>query len=577
MAETDLIVNFTGKDKGLSSMATGIGRTFSTVGNTIKAGLAIGVTAVAGISAATVGLGAKLVGLGSDAEEMQGKFNVVFAQTGTQVAESLSKFASEVGRSRFELQGMASTFGDTLKPMGFTEQAAADFSVKLSKLAVDLGSFNDMETDEALRRLQGTLIGSHENALAFGVIINENTLKAELAAQGWDELTGAALEQAKVQARINLLMAGTTDAQGDAARTAGSWANVMRGLKAILTDTATEMGGKLLPVLTPILQRIKDLAVQWLPVLVSKFEGLLPVVVNFVTTGFNRISEWLKTNGPIIREFVTNALDRIRAWVSENGPRILSLVRDNFQPLIEKIVELGGNIKDFLIAQFQKITAWVQENKPLIERFWEVLSKAILFIRLEVIEFGNVVLPVFDKVIDVILGLGKFIMQVATGDWAGAWESIKSVAANAWEAVKTLFRGLADWVTGWFGTTWENVLNSWRGIWDNLLAIPKLIIQKIIDATGELGRALLDMVLPDWMMPGSPSPWELSLTRTRALLADMANKEVPALSTSLQGLSSVSSTRNDNRQTNITQNITTQRVSVPGLNRVNLAFSSGGI
>ena len=31
-----------------------------------------------------------------------------------------------------------------------------------------------MPMDEALRRLQGTLIGSHENALAFGVVINEN-------------------------------------------------------------------------------------------------------------------------------------------------------------------------------------------------------------------------------------------------------------------------------------------------------------------------------------------------------------------------------------------------------------------
>jgi len=213
----------------------------------------VGQAALAGFQmagSALMDFGKQSIQLASDVEEMQAKFDIVFKTVGEEVTAELDKFGDAAGRSKFELMGMAATLGDTLKPMGFTEEAAGDMSVELTKLAADLGSFNNMEMDEALQRLQGTLIGSHENALAFGVIINENTLKAELAANGWDTLTGAQLEQAKVQARVNLLMAGTTDAQGDAIRTADSYANQQRALKAVTEELQVTLGSMLLPTLT---------------------------------------------------------------------------------------------------------------------------------------------------------------------------------------------------------------------------------------------------------------------------------------------------------------------------------------
>ncbi len=263
---------------------------------------AVGGGLVAGLGALTVGIGALGVGLagavsaGSDVEEMMGKFSVVFANTQQGVISQLDDFGRAVGRNKYELREMAATFGDTLKPMGFAEEGAADLAVQMSKLAVDLGSFNNMETDEALRRLQGTLIGSHENALAFGVVINENTLKAEMAANGWNDLTGAQLEQAKVQARINLLMKGTTDAQGDAARTSGGWANQMRRLQSILQETQAEIGTKLLPVLTPLLTRFGDLAGQYMPAVIDGFQKLLDQVV----TGVTALLDWDTAALPIL-------------------------------------------------------------------------------------------------------------------------------------------------------------------------------------------------------------------------------------------------------------------------------------
>ena len=244
-------------EKGLNSAKSNVSKFDKTLEDSVNTSKKMAV----GIGAMGVAAGAfsyKAIQMASDVEEMQGKFNVVFKNTAPMVTKSLSDFGNEVGRSRYELMGMAATLGDTLKPMGFTEEAAADLSVDLVKLGTDLGSFNNMEMDEALRRLQGTLIGSHENALAFGVVINQNTLKAEMAKNGWDNLTGSQLEAAKVQARINLLMQGTTDAQGDAARTSGSYANQVRALQANIEQLQIELGTKLLPIATQFVSLLTE-------------------------------------------------------------------------------------------------------------------------------------------------------------------------------------------------------------------------------------------------------------------------------------------------------------------------------
>ena len=206
-----------------------------------------------------LGIGAAAVKAASDAEEMKSKFNTVFKTVGGDVTKQLDAFARASGRSRYELQGMAAQLGDIFKPLGYTEQEAGNLSVQVSKLAVDLGSFNNMPMDEALARLRGTLVGSHENALAFGVVINEASLKQELMRMGADKLTGAQLNQAKVQARLNLLMQGTTDAQGDAIRTSDSFANQFLRLKNATYDLGVTIGELLLPYANQLVGRLQGM------------------------------------------------------------------------------------------------------------------------------------------------------------------------------------------------------------------------------------------------------------------------------------------------------------------------------
>jgi len=215
----------------------------------------------------------------ADLEEQMSMFNVVFKENAEAVSEWADEFGDATGRSANKLKGFAATFQDTFVPLGFARDQAAGLSEDMTELAVDLASFKNIRTDEAVRALTGALIGNHENARQFGVIINESTLKAELMAMGMDDLTGKALEMAKVQARMNIIMRDTTDAQGDAARTSDSAANQMRSLADQFADARAEMGKQFLPVAMEI--------VQWATELLKKFNSL-------TAEQKKQIADWIK-------------------------------------------------------------------------------------------------------------------------------------------------------------------------------------------------------------------------------------------------------------------------------------------
>ena len=346
-------------------------------------------------------LGGAMIKAAADAEEMQGMFNTVFKNVGGPVSASLAKFGKEVGRSRFELMQMAAEFGDTLKPMGFTEEAAGDLSVELTKLATDLGSYKNIPMEESLQRLIGTLVGSHENALKFGVIINENVLKQELARMGADKLTGSMREQAKVQARINLLMAGTSDAQGDAARTSGSFTNQMRALTNEIKDISVVIGQMMLPYATELVGKLRGITnaisnlspemikmgLQFFAVVAAVGPAIFVMgsLASSLGSVFKVIGLLSGLMNPWTLAITAGATAAIYMWknweqVSASIKGVYDSVKEKFKPAIDQIVSLVDGVMDIGAAIFGTLLTWWTDNKEgvltLVGNMFSAISTA---------------------------------------------------------------------------------------------------------------------------------------------------------------------------------------------------------
>ena len=97
----------------------------------------------------------------------------------------------------------------------------------------------------------------------YGVILTEAAVKQELLNMKIDPKV--ATNQQKVFARLNIIMAGTKDAQGDAMRSMDSFKNSAKRLKAQVSDLAAALGKLLLPSFTGMVRGLQT-AVKWLEV-----------------------------------------------------------------------------------------------------------------------------------------------------------------------------------------------------------------------------------------------------------------------------------------------------------------------
>ena len=201
---------------GVDKLTTGTGNLTGVLTKLAAGGLLIQ------IGQAALEFGKASIQAASDAGEMQAKFDVVFGSSAPQAQAALEDLAGQVNRSATELQGMSASIQDTFVPMGFARDEAAKLSVELTKLAVDVGSFNNVADADVMRDFQSALVGNTETVRKYGIVITEANTKQKAYAMGIAEVGSELTEQQKVQARLQLIMEGTTDAQGDAISTADS-------------------------------------------------------------------------------------------------------------------------------------------------------------------------------------------------------------------------------------------------------------------------------------------------------------------------------------------------------------------
>ncbi len=283
-------------------------------------GVATGAYAIRGLSHA-------LIDLGSDAQETRGKFTAVFKEQTAAALEFVRGTATALHRSKLDLEDWMATFQDTFVPLGFARREARTMAQTLTRLSIDLASFNNKTEPEVIRDLQSAMVGNHETMRKYGVIITAATLDQQLLNMGITGGVRAATEQQKAMARLQMILASTTDAQGDAARTAGSFANQSRAVKAQLKDLGVELGSALMPALQSIMPYFDNLKLK-----IDLFAA--STLLGFVSAG-NEIAYFAGTVVP--------------AYVSYFGENWQSILVDLGSWFATAFVNIGQNVWDFLV------------------------------------------------------------------------------------------------------------------------------------------------------------------------------------------------------------------------------------
>ncbi len=227
------------------------------------------------VGGAALGVAVKLAG---DANEIMSKFRAVFKEQADAAEDSADRIADAVGRSRFEIIDFMATLQDTFVPLGFSRKKAAELSETLTRLTLDLASFNNKADPEVLRDLQSALVGNTETVRKYGIIITQASLGAELLRRGIANSVKDATEQEKVMGRLSLILSNTSDAQGDAIRTAAEFNNTIKRLLGTLKEATVELGTAFLPNIAKVASRITDIV--------------------------NKIKPWIAANGELIIRIV---------------------------------------------------------------------------------------------------------------------------------------------------------------------------------------------------------------------------------------------------------------------------------
>jgi hypothetical protein len=197
--------------------------------------------------------------LAADAVETRSKFNIVFGDLADDTRAFANSFADSVGRARVDTEQFLASFQGLLEPMGLTNEQAAEFSKTLTKLAVDVASFNNQLDADVVRDFQSALTGETEPVKKYGIVLNETRLKQEALNQGLITTGQTLTDQQKLYLRYQILLKDTTAAQGDAIRTSDSLVNQQKALNANLKNLGETIGAAVVPAISAVVGALNDL------------------------------------------------------------------------------------------------------------------------------------------------------------------------------------------------------------------------------------------------------------------------------------------------------------------------------
>lgn len=527
----------TGVSKALAKLDDEHGRFEKTLGAVGK----IGATAFAAVGAAAagaIGIGVKVA---SDTQQAQIGFETMLgsAEKARAFLGELQAFAAKTPFEFPELRDAASR----LVAVGFETSKVIPLMTALGDATSGMGT-GAQGIDQAVRALT--------QMQQKGKVTGEEMLQlAEAGIPAWDALAtklGVDVPKAqemvtKGQVKVNDLMAAIAERAGPSfQRLQGMMekqSQTLAGMVSTVKDTVMQQLGTLaqpivqgltrsLPQFTAALQSTLGQAGPQFASLVQRFmEVLTPLVPKMLEVAGAMAGSFgatLKALLPLLNALLPPLTDLLVVLAPIAGPIAaiavaasgLTKVFGTLTSVVGMVTKTFGLMNVLLAAPVLLAIGGVVAAIILLIKHWDTV-KAVALNVWDAIRTG--VKAAIDFIVDL------FVNFSGPGIIIKHWESIKSVTLAVWNGIRDTIRSVIDSIAGFF----ERLGNAMRGIFD--------WFGRTIDTVQRFGRELskLTHAIPDWLIPGSPTPFEMGLRGIAAAMSSITRVPVLQVGTSAPG------------------------------------------
>lgn len=301
---------------------------------------------------------------------------------------------------------------------------------------------------------------------------------------------------------------------------AAAWTEDWGGIRTWTTET-------LWPALEPILSDIKDFIETNIPAAIDTLKTawedvLMPAITTLVTYW----NDFLK---PML-------LDGLGWYFTEYVPAVIEILKKAWEDvLIPAIDGLVTFWNDTLKPAFEDISTWLSTTIPLAitlaKLAWDLVFKPALN---RIVSFWNDDLkPAFDEIKTFLEITIPAAMIYAKNAWTGLKNKMTDIH-NFWE---TTLKPTFDKIVEMVDTTLKDAVDIGKGVIDDLkTAFDQLIgpIDSVWSAIDDVVSKLDDLKggVPDWLIPGSPTPFELGIVGITDAMKSW-NREMSALNNNM--------------------------------------------
>ena len=435
---------------------------------------------------AVAAISAKSIMLASDLQEVQNVVDVTFGKNAEQINAWSKTMLDSYGLSELSAKKYSSTLGAMLKSSGVADDQLLKMSTDMAQLTGDFASFYNLDTEAAFDKIRAGISGETEPLKQIGINMSVANLEAYAMSKGISKAYQKMTQAEQASLRYSYLLKVSADAQGDFNRTQGNFANQLRLAKENVNKLTVSIGEKLLPIVTPMVNKFNDF-----------IKTIPPEKIQEMTDKFAKMAEsGLKG----IANFVINTVPKIM--------NAINFVMEHKDGVIAAILGFSAAVGALTIAQIAlNIAAYANPYTWIILAAVAAIGLLVAGIYLLWKNWDTVMKWMGD-------GWNMFIGGMS-GAWANVWNGIIAVFKGFVNAfiwgINAVIGGLnliqfdvPDWVPGFGG--------KHMGI--NIPLIPYLaegatIAQKTLAVIGEAGT---ETVVPHNNKPRSQA---LAMTAAR--------------------------------------------------------------